>query len=189
LIKDAEPLTPIRGYRRTENQRRHYERVRPWPKGLVVLGDAACAFNPVYGQGISVAAQTAVALDEMLERDGYRPGSARVMQRQVTACNASAWLVATGEDLRSPPPKARGPGFQTRLMHRYLDRVMAAATHDERANAAYLDVLALLRPPASLFRLGVLASALRPARREGTPRPLSPTFRHEESRIVQGSLR
>jgi len=49
-IKDAQPLSSIYGYRRTENHRRHYERY-PWPEGFVAVGDAVCAFNPIYAQG------------------------------------------------------------------------------------------------------------------------------------------
>ena len=69
-IRDAEPLTPIVGFANTANRRRHYERLRRWPERLLAVGDSACAFNPVYGQGVSVAAQTAVRLDR-------RPGSPR----------------------------------------------------------------------------------------------------------------
>jgi hypothetical protein len=171
LIRDAEPLTPIRGHRRTENQRRRYEQVRRWPDGLLVIGDAACAFNPVYGQGMSVAAQTAAALAGLLARRGYAPRSVRAMQRLVAGCNSGAWLVATGEDLRYPTTEGARPGRKTLLMHRYLDRVLAAATRDERANAAWFDVMMLLQPPQSLFRPRALVSALRGAGDEVAPRP------------------
>ena len=62
-IRDAEPLTPIVGFANTANRRRHFERLRRWPERLLAVGDTACAFNPVYGQGVSVAALTAVRLD------------------------------------------------------------------------------------------------------------------------------
>src|SRR5581483_2013473 len=54
-IKDAEPLTPLVANRSSANVWRHFERLDGWPEGFLVLGDAACAFNPVYGQGMSVA--------------------------------------------------------------------------------------------------------------------------------------
>lgn len=53
-------------FQRTENCRRHYEQQRRWPERLIVLGDAACAFNSIYRQGMSVAPQTALALQHTL---------------------------------------------------------------------------------------------------------------------------
>src|SRR5512139_346574 len=67
-IRDAEPLTPIVGFRRTANHRRHYERMAGWPDGFIVVGDAVCGFNPIYGQGMTVAAIQATALDALLSR-------------------------------------------------------------------------------------------------------------------------
>ena len=65
-IKDAEPLTPIFSHRGTENRLRHYERLSRLPEGFVMVGDSVCAFNPVYGQGMTMAALGALALKELL---------------------------------------------------------------------------------------------------------------------------
>jgi flavin-dependent dehydrogenase len=54
-IKDAEPASPVYGYRRTANRLRHYERKR-LPGNFLVAGDAACVLNPSYGQGMTAAA-------------------------------------------------------------------------------------------------------------------------------------
>jgi 2-polyprenyl-6-methoxyphenol hydroxylase-like FAD-dependent oxidoreductase len=154
-IRDAEPLSPITGFRRTANHRRHYERLPAWPRGFVVMGDAACAFNPIYGQGMSVAAISALALDRCLRED---PADLeRRFQRRVARSAAGAWLVATGEDLRYPETEAARTGLSTRLINAYVDRVVAAANVDQRVCAKLLDVLALSSAPASLFSPGVLA--------------------------------
>lgn len=63
-------VAPIVGFANTANRRRHYDKLRRWPERLVVVGDSACVFNPVYGQGMTVAAQTAVALDQRLSEHG-----------------------------------------------------------------------------------------------------------------------
>ncbi len=76
-IRDAEPLGPIVGYRATENRLRHYERGGCWPEGLVALGDAVCALNPVYGQGMTTAVLGAEVLDRCLRRSPRRKTSGR----------------------------------------------------------------------------------------------------------------
>jgi 2-polyprenyl-6-methoxyphenol hydroxylase-like FAD-dependent oxidoreductase len=183
-IRHAEPLTPIHGYRRTANRRRHYERMGSLPEHFLVTGDAACAFNPVYGQGMSVAAAEAAALDSCLrEQRSQRPtresgeltGLARRFQKGVARSHTGAWLIVSGEDLRYPTAEGGKRGLPTRLSHRYFDRVVRAAMRDPAVNLAFLDVMGLLSPPASLFRPSVLLRALRYGGIWETPEPL-----HEE---------
>jgi flavin-dependent dehydrogenase len=67
--KDAKPLSPIYSYRATRNRKRHYEKLSSQPHNLLVTGDAACAFNPIYGQGMTTAAIGDETLEEaLLER-------------------------------------------------------------------------------------------------------------------------
>jgi hypothetical protein len=160
-IRDARPLTEITGYRRTENRRRHYERMRRWPERFVVVGDAACAFNPVYGQGMSVAALTARALDRALHDRPYLRGAERAFQNTVADTGAGAWLLATSEDLRYPTTEGSRTTMTTRLSHAYLDRVLRAATSDPAVSEAFVDVMTLLRQPSSLFDPRIATSALR----------------------------
>ncbi len=171
-IRDAEPLTPIHGFRRTANHRRHYERLPAWPRGFVVMGDAACAFNPIYGQGMSVAAISAMALDECLRVAG--DGFERRFQRRVARSASGAWLVATGEDLRYRETEAARAGLRTRLVNAYVDRVVAAANVDRSVCAGLLDVLALKSAPVSLFSPTILA---RIATNRSRP-PVRPPMRH-----------
>jgi 2-polyprenyl-6-methoxyphenol hydroxylase-like FAD-dependent oxidoreductase len=169
-IRDAEPLTPIVGFANTANRRRHYERLRRWPERLLAVGDTACAFNQVYGQGVSVAALTAVRLDNALERRGDRPldGFAAAFRRQIAAAGKAAWMIAIGDDLRYPTTTGARANAMMRMQHRYLDRVMAAATTDEAAMAAMTDALFLLARPESLFKPSVMWRALL----RGSPRPI-----------------
>jgi 2-polyprenyl-6-methoxyphenol hydroxylase-like FAD-dependent oxidoreductase len=176
-IRDAEPLSPITGFRRTANHRRHYERLAAWPRGFVVMGDATCAFNPIYGQGMSVAAISAMALDRCLhEAPG---GLERRFQRRVARSGAGAWLIATGEDLRYRETEAAPTRLSTRVINAYVDRVVATANVDRRVCASLLDVIALSSAPTSLFSPAVLArvtaSRIRStSRRPGMPEPERP---------------
>lgn len=74
-IKAAEPLTSIIGFRSGSNRLRHYEALPGFLENFVALGDAVYAFNPVYGQGMTVAAMSALELDQaLLERQTKNEG-------------------------------------------------------------------------------------------------------------------
>jgi 2-polyprenyl-6-methoxyphenol hydroxylase-like FAD-dependent oxidoreductase len=156
-IKDARPVTPIAGYRRTENQLRHYAELRRFPERLVVLGDAACAFNPIYGQGMSVAAESALVLNDWLSQ--AEPSLA--FQRRLASSVATPWLLATGEDYRYPTTEGGRRDLSTRLMHRYFDRLIQVALVDPVVSRAFLNVLHLLAPPKVLLQPRIVARALR----------------------------
>jgi 2-polyprenyl-6-methoxyphenol hydroxylase-like FAD-dependent oxidoreductase len=173
-IAAAMPAGPITTYRATENRLRHYERLRRWPAGFAVTGDAACAFNPVYGQGMTAAALGALALDACLRRaarDGDWAGVGWRFQRALARANQTPWLLATGADYRLPATTGARPPSSMRVVHRYLDRVMAAASRDDAVRLALMEVLHLLRPPASLFRPAI---AWRVLRAGGRSRPATP---------------
>jgi 2-polyprenyl-6-methoxyphenol hydroxylase-like FAD-dependent oxidoreductase len=160
-IRDAEPLTPIHGFQRTENQRRFYERLTHLPAGLLATGDALCAFNPIYGQGMTAAAQDALILDQLLrQRAGDLNGLGHAFHQAASKSNAGAWLMATGEDLRYPSTVGGKRDLPTRLIHRYLDRVIRVATEDRGVNTAFTNVIQLVSPPTSLFKPRVLFPAL-----------------------------
>jgi 2-polyprenyl-6-methoxyphenol hydroxylase-like FAD-dependent oxidoreductase len=184
-IREAEPVSPIFGFRNTDNRRRHFERLRRWPERFVVIGDASCTFNPIYAQGMTVTAMTAVALDRHLagkrRRSGAGPaGRARRFQRQVAKASAGAWTMATTEDLRYPWTEGARPDLPTRVMHRYADRVLEVANGNPQVNTAFVDVVNLRRPPTSLLRPGVLLPVL--ARRRAPALTDPPTTVFEDHR-------
>jgi 2-polyprenyl-6-methoxyphenol hydroxylase-like FAD-dependent oxidoreductase len=168
-IQDASPLTSIFGYRRTENVRRYYEKLPRFLDGLITLGDAVCAFNPVYGQGMTVAALGAKALDECL-RDQRRwhsagelaglAGLAEHFQKKLGRVVATPWLLATGEDFRYTTTEGAHPPLATRVLRPYVDQVLVSAAENPRAHQAFLEVLHLLKPPSALFHRRVLAPVL-----------------------------
>jgi 2-polyprenyl-6-methoxyphenol hydroxylase-like FAD-dependent oxidoreductase len=168
-IHHARPLSPIHGYRQTDNRWRHYEQAQRWPERLIVLGDAACTFNPIYGQGLTMAALAGATLQQCLQahRHSQAPddlaGLARRTHRALAHTTAAVWLLATGEDLRHPTTEGARPTLRTRLMHRYLNRLGPVATGNRTVNAAFLEVANLVRPPTALFRPNVLLPTLRGA--------------------------
>lgn len=162
-IAAARPLSPIWGYRRTANRRRHYERLR-MPTGLLAIGDSLCAFNPVYGQGMSVAAKEAAVLRDLLS--GARsandlPRVLRRAQQKIAKPANGPWLLSTGNDLRYPSTTGGSQNPVDRLVNRYLDRVIAAVADDELVNARFVRVVNLLDEPPALFSPRVAARVLR----------------------------
>jgi flavin-dependent dehydrogenase len=168
-LADARPVSSISGYRRTENQLRHYERMSSWPEGFVVLGDATSAFNPVYGQGMSVAGLGGLALQQWLTTGG----TCAAFQRRLADVVATPWLLATSEDFRFPTTEGGRPGPLTKAMHRYLDRVLAVGTVDDVVFDTFIRVVHLVEPPTALFRPAIMGRVVRGPRREppDTPPP------------------
>ena len=165
-IRASEPLGPAVANRTSANIWRHYERLPRWPDGFVVLGDAACAFNPVYGQGMSVAAKEAMVLDRCLrEQKRRRPagdldGLARRFQQRLATTIQPVWTIATAEDLRVPGAEGGQPGRSAQFLYRYMGRVLQLTTEDVFARQILLDVLNLDRPTALLFHPRLVAKVI-----------------------------
>jgi len=161
-IRDARPLSPIYGYRHTENRLRHYEQLAHWPENFVVLGDAACAFNPIYGQGMAVGAQAALTLQQCLRSqrqhwsNGASSGLSHTFQKQLAKVNAIPWLLATSEDFRYPTTEGSQPGWLTCRLHQYMNHVLLSATYHPQVHQRFMEVLHLLKPPRALFQPNIL---------------------------------
>jgi 2-polyprenyl-6-methoxyphenol hydroxylase-like FAD-dependent oxidoreductase len=158
-IAEAEPLTPIAGQRATENRLRHYDRLKRFPDGVVAVGDAVCAFNPVYGQGMTTAALGAEVLERWLQDDSswIGLGRGRVLQRELTRATAAAWQLSTGADYRFRTTKGPPQRRVARLIGHYVAGVMHAATRRPWVRHRLAEVFELLRPTSALFGPGVLA--------------------------------
>ncbi|OIK28348.1 NAD(P)/FAD-dependent oxidoreductase [Streptomyces malaysiense] len=183
LLRLAEPLTDVSVTHSTANRRYRYERLGSWPEGLVALGDSVAAFNPVYGQGLSVVARGALALRD-LARGGLVPGLSRRAQRAIARPVDAAWALTVGQDIHFSTTTGRNPHFADRLLHRYVSRLSRTATGSFRTATALTDVLTLQAPPASLVRPGVLLSALVGPLR---PQLAGPQFTPEELRLLDGA--
>jgi 2-polyprenyl-6-methoxyphenol hydroxylase-like FAD-dependent oxidoreductase len=160
-LKDARLLEPIVPYRGTENRLRHFERLPRWPERFIVVGDAVCAFNPIYGQGITTAALGAQLLDEcfrnQLDRHpGDLNGLGARFQKQLAKSNQAPWMLATTEDARVPGAEGTSLGLSTRLMHRFLDHVVRRASRDAVVNQTLSEVFHMMKTPAAFFTPRVL---------------------------------
>ncbi|WP_338018008.1 NAD(P)/FAD-dependent oxidoreductase [Streptomyces taklimakanensis] len=184
LIDGAEPLTPIHGSHSTANRRRYFERLRVWPDGFVVLGDAVAAYNPVYGQGMSVLAQGAVAIGRIVGRHGLRPGTARRAQRAVARPVNGAWMTAVGQDVQFPDVVGPRPSAVDRLLVRYVDRLVRTAASRPTAAEAFLEAFSLSGPMTRMVGpKALLATLLGPT----GPAPAAPTLTADEYARARGT--
>ncbi|KOV81050.1 NAD(P)/FAD-dependent oxidoreductase [Nocardia sp. NRRL S-836] len=170
LLADAEPLTPVYLFARTASRRNAFEEVADWPGGLVALGDAVCAFNPVYGQGITVAAMEALLLRR---HNDFSARGCRAFQREVARTAKGPWAMSSNADRSWSEPRRGG------LLGWYLKKWQAGIVHDPDLFRRFVRVVHMVASPASLFTPVVfrrLAKYSRQGRRPGR-RPAGPTPR------------
>ncbi len=185
LIKGAEPLTGVVTSRSTANRRRYYEKSAHWPDGFTVLGDAVAGYNPVYGHGITVAAQSALAVRDTLRAAGITaPGTARRLQRATARPVGAAWDLAVGQDAFYPGAADTPPTLLERLLARFVDRAVATGARNPRALRALLDVMSLDRPATRLFSADMLVPMLLGPKRPPLPGP--PLTDTERASVTSG---
>ncbi|MGB3533816.1 MAG: FAD-dependent monooxygenase [Microcoleaceae cyanobacterium] len=164
VIKNAQPLSPIHPYRRTENRLYHYEKLTQLPQGLVMLGDAVCAFNPVYGQGMTTAALGALTLDECLQSQKQQTKLTQTFQKKLFKVIQNPWLMATGEDIRWPATEGGKTDWMTQLNQGYFSQMMLIMKDNPELCQTFVEVVNMLKPPTAFFHpkymVQVLASLL-----------------------------
>jgi 2-polyprenyl-6-methoxyphenol hydroxylase-like FAD-dependent oxidoreductase len=180
-IKDARPLSPIVAFRFPAQRWRRYERLAYPPEGLIVLGDAVCSFNPVYGQGMSACALQVDLLDRMLRQAGPQipAGFAKQFFQQAAKVIANPWFLATTSDFFYPRTHGERP-FGTKLLHWYVRRLFELCAWNRTILLRFYRVMHFLDPPAALFHpygfFQVIKSALgfRRGYQRSTARPRMP---------------
>jgi 2-polyprenyl-6-methoxyphenol hydroxylase-like FAD-dependent oxidoreductase len=133
---------------------RRYDKMNRWPVGLLPIGDAICSFNPIYAQGMTVA-----ALEAQLLQSCLRQGPDQLQRRYFRAITkpiGNAWQLATGGDLTLPEIVGPRP-VPVRLANRYVRQVQAAARSDTLVAQRLARVAGLVDAPASLLRPTVAA--------------------------------
>lgn len=177
VISNLEPLTPIAGFQRTENQLRRYDRLQRFPEQLLVLGDAVCALNPVYGQGMTVVALQALTLESCLKQqrrsrpDGDLTGLSRHFQSALARQLEFPWRLATSEDLRYPTQEGATSNLAVRMIHWYFGRLLESAGGNPSIGDTLMNVVHLQASPIALLRPDILFPMLSGKRFPGLGAP------------------
>jgi len=164
LVKDQSWLSDnIEHYPYPSSRRHRYENLDRFPDGLVVTGDAIASFNPIYGQGMSVAALDALHLHHTLAAGGHKDIADRFFDRTADVIDV-VWQMAAGADFDFPQTTGPKP-FGTSLFNWYTARLLSKAQSDSVLSGAFLRVLRLEQSPTSLMRPGIVWRVLRPTGR------------------------
>ena len=148
-LRSATPLAAPTQHRYPSSRWYRYDRARRLPDGLLVVGDAVCSFNPIYAQGMTVAAFEALPLRHCLSK-----GTADLPRRFFKASAKpirQAWQQAVGGDLSLPEIEGPPPP-PIRLMNHYVDRILTAAEYDISVFEQFIRVAWLVDSPARMLR-------------------------------------
>ena len=177
VTHDGRMLGPVQRYVYPHSLRRRYERLGRFPGGLLLLGDSMTTFNPIFGQGMSVAACEALSLQTELARGDA--GLARRYFKAVARVIDTPWQLAVGGDLAIATVPGPRP-LPLKIINAYVARVQRAARHDPVVGLAFLRVAHLLAAPPSLFaprifwRVMLKGGSAAAAPEHGAPAPGDP---------------
>lgn len=167
VIERSEAISDVMVHKLPSSLRRHYERLRRFPEGFLVLGDAIASFNPVYGQGMTSATLQAVALDDVLMRQrqsGGLRGTWRHFFRRAARVVDIPWQITVGEDFRFAKTAGRRPPFVDAI-NAYVSCVQRASAVDRDVSRAFLYVMNLQKSPMSIFSPRIVYCTWRALRR------------------------
>jgi len=161
IAEQGRRIGGVHRYSYPHSQRRRYERLSRFPAGYLVMGDALTSFNPIYGQGMTVAACEALALRATLAAVGAATNG---LHRRFFGAAARIvdvpWQLAVGNDLGLPHVTGPRP-LAVRLVNAYVARLYRAARSDAEVALAFLKVVHLVAPPQTLFAPGIVWRVLR----------------------------
>jgi uncharacterized protein (TIGR02246 family) len=171
-LRDATPLRDIAISRSTAALWRRYDQTPSLPQGLLVVGDALCHLNPIYGQGMTMAALQALALRDCLCAGGTDHLAPRFYDAAAAAIGPVWAMNAANDRVRSPgTPRT----LRRRLRGWTQKAALQAAANDIRVAEKFFRVTSLVDPPSRLqdprlLRRILLVSLRHP---RGTPRVIA----------------
>lgn len=144
----AQSEGPVATYRYRANRRRRFERLDRFPRGLLVLGDAVCSFSPAFGQGMTMSALQALALDRALARGD--DDLARRFFAGAAAAIDDAWTMTRLFDLAMP--HVPGPRLRPALLGAAVRTALGIAERNGAVGRTAARVTGLVDPPVAALR-------------------------------------
>nr|WP_090996568.1 glutamate synthase [Bacillus sp. 491mf] len=156
FLTQAESITDIKIHKIPCQVRRRFDLARNIPEGFLVIGDAHCRFDPVFGQGISVAAMEAVELQRCLQQGNpLEKGFTRKFYKRIAKIIATPWDMTTTESFRHPKIKGSKPIMQP-FQQWYTKKIYQLSASNSEVYIRLVRVMNLIRSPLHLFHPKVL---------------------------------
>jgi 2-polyprenyl-6-methoxyphenol hydroxylase-like FAD-dependent oxidoreductase len=153
VVRRARPTEKIHRFALPDNTWRHYERLTDFPRGLLPIGDAICRFNPIYGQGMTVAAMEARILRSLLRmRSHTRDPLAALGQAFFASARPlieAAWSMSAIPDLVHPKTRGERPDDLQDMLE-FGAGLLRLAAADPEIHKRMIRVRHLMDPPSVL---------------------------------------
>ncbi|WP_211830250.1 FAD-dependent oxidoreductase [Kistimonas asteriae] len=161
VLKQAIPVGEPCSYRCPGSLWRRYDRMEQWPGHFVVIGDAVCSFNPIYGQGITAALKDVQALRSVLEKSTADLSASSMMQLQKMIARGKAvpWHMAACPDFIYPETRGKRP-LCLGMTNGYLKALMKLAGRDRVVHQRFIEVFTYLKSPLVLLAPGIMVKVL-----------------------------
>jgi 2-polyprenyl-6-methoxyphenol hydroxylase-like FAD-dependent oxidoreductase len=164
-LRNAKRQSGFSRYALKASRRRHFEGIAYFPQGLLPFGDTICRFNPVYGQGMSVAAKEACLLQNLLaaasaEGRGIN-GLASTFFLEAQNLIQTPWSSSAIPDFLDPLTEGPRPP-QLEEMLKFGGALAKAAAEDPAVHKVMLEVQHLLKP-GSAYEAPEIASRIKAA--------------------------
>jgi 2-polyprenyl-6-methoxyphenol hydroxylase-like FAD-dependent oxidoreductase len=148
-VCDLTPLEDLRHFVLDESRWRHFERLERLPPGVLPIADSLCRFNPIYGQGMSVAARQAKLLHDVLGRVAEEADPIAALQVQfmadVGAVLQAPWMMGVNADFAYPGTRGARPE-RYEESRQFEAALFRAAVADPVVQIAFSEVLQLVKP-------------------------------------------
>jgi 2-polyprenyl-6-methoxyphenol hydroxylase-like FAD-dependent oxidoreductase len=139
IIENGLSLSSVAIFQKSTMHIRPFHKMKGMPDNAIVMGDAFCSLNPVFGQGMTFALEQSLILKELLQTDKLAPK--QFHKRSFNVARLPYTLSKIGSGIKN--------SFSKRYLHRFLVRCQSSTSLHQR----FLNVLHLRASFLTLFDL------------------------------------
>lgn len=161
VLKQGTPIGEPLNYRIPGSLWRRYDRIKQWPGNFLVVGDAVCSFNPIYGQGITMALKDLQKLKLLLEQQetNFAPATMARLQKQIGQGKIIPWLMAASPDFMYTETTGKRP-IGVGMMNSYIKTIMKLAGTDQDIHQRFIEAFTFLKSPVVLMTPSVIGKVI-----------------------------